>query len=136
MNATFRPRLDPARAAAATAAALTIGLLAAPAHATNFNVVNLVSDGSIPAAHTDGQLLNPWGLASSAASPFWAANNVGGLATLYNTAGVKQALVVTVAGIGGNPADPTGVVFNGTSSFGRGRQFRSRRRLYRPDNRQ
>jgi uncharacterized protein (TIGR03118 family) len=103
--------------ALAAGAVLAFGAMATSAQATNFNVVNLVSDGSITAAHTDSQLVDPWGLATSAGSPFWTANNAGGVATLYNTAGAKQGLVVTLAGVGGNPADPTGVVFNGTSSF-------------------
>src|SRR5262249_22181282 len=33
--------------------------------------VNLVSDGSIPAAHSDSQLKDPWGIAFSPTGPLW-----------------------------------------------------------------
>jgi uncharacterized protein (TIGR03118 family) len=62
---------------------------------------------------TDADLINPWGISLSGGSPFWVSDNGTGEATLYNGAGVKQALVVSMPG-----ADPiTGQVFNGTSSF-------------------
>jgi uncharacterized protein (TIGR03118 family) len=93
--------------------------LALPATATEYAVHNLVSDVPGLAAYTDPNLKNPWGLSSSATSPFWVANNGTGLATLYNGAGVTQPLVVTIpppAGAQG-PATPTGVVFNGSADF-------------------
>ena len=59
----------------------------------------------------DPQLINPWGISSSATSPFWISNAGTGTSTLYNTAGAKQALVVTIPGPGGPvPAVPTGQV--------------------------
>jgi uncharacterized protein (TIGR03118 family) len=62
---------------------------------------------------TDPGLINPWGVSFTATSPFWVSDNGTGMATLYNGAGVKQALVVSMPG-----SDPiTGQVFNGTSSF-------------------
>jgi uncharacterized protein (TIGR03118 family) len=64
---------------------------------------NLVSDA------TDSNLVNPWGLASTATSPVWVADNGSGKATLYNTAGTPLALVVSAG------ASPTGVVFNSLS---------------------
>lgn len=63
---------------------------------------------------TDPDLINPWGISFSATSPFWISDNGAGKATLYNTAGVKQGLVVTMP-IGSEPI--TGQVFNGTSTF-------------------
>ena len=64
---------------------------------------------------TDPDLINPWGISSSSAgSPFWVSDNGTGKATLYNTAGVKQSLVVSMPA-GSEPI--TGQVFNGTSSF-------------------
>jgi len=76
-------------------------------------VIKLVSDTPGGAAHTDSNLINPWGLASSASGPFWVADNGTGLSTIYNTPGHPQSLVVTV-----NPAGaaPTGIVFNGKST--------------------
>lgn len=83
------------------------------ANATEFRVVKLVGDMG-GAAHSDGHLINPWGLASSPTSPFWVANNGTGTSTLYDTNGVPQPLVVTVNPSG--TAAPTGIVFNGNSA--------------------
>lgn len=83
----------------------------------NFTQTNLVSDIPGLAKTTDPDLVNPWGVALSSGSPFWVSDNHSGLATLYNGEGVKQGLVVTIPGVGGNPAAPTGVIFNSTTSF-------------------
>jgi uncharacterized protein (TIGR03118 family) len=72
---------------------------------------NLVSDVPGLAATLDPNLVNPWGLARSATSPWWVSDNGTGKSTLYNGAGTKLALTVDV------PGAPTGVVFNGTSGF-------------------
>ena len=82
-----------------------------------FAQTNLVSNIPGLAAQTDASLINPWGISSSAASPFWVSDNGAGVSTLYNSIGVKQSLVVTVPGVGGNPGVPTGQVFNSTTSF-------------------
>ncbi|MCU1281155.1 MAG: hypothetical protein JWM53_4701, partial [bacterium] len=76
-----------------------------------FERVDLVSDGAVPAAHTDANLVNPWGLAASPTSPWWVANNGSGTATLYDAAGNPQPLVVSV------PGAPTGEVFYGGDKF-------------------
>ena len=80
---------------------------------------NLVSDLAGLADHTDTNLVNPWGLAFSATSPFWIADNHSGLATLYDTTGAVQTLVVTIPAPAGstNPGAPTGQIFNGTTNF-------------------
>src|SRR6058998_3690337 len=83
-----------------------------------YAVTPLVSD--VPgAAVTDGNLVNAWGLARSATSPWWVVDNGTGLSTIYDGAGTKQALVVTipVPPGGSPPSAPTGVVVNGTSDF-------------------
>ena len=67
------------------------------------------------AVNTDPDLVNPWGLARSATSPWWVSDNGTGKSTLYNGAGNKLALVVTVPPPSGST--PTGVVFNGGSGF-------------------
>jgi uncharacterized protein (TIGR03118 family) len=80
---------------------------------------NLVSDIPGLAANTDPQLKNPWGISFNATSPFWVSDAGTGVSTLYNGAGVKQGLVVTIPGPGGTvPGVPTGQVFNSTGSFG------------------
>jgi uncharacterized protein (TIGR03118 family) len=83
----------------------------------NFVQTNLVSDTPGVANNTDPSLVNPWGVAFSSSSPFWVSDNASGVATLYNSDGVKQSLVVTIPGVLGQPGEPTGVVFNGTVNF-------------------
>src|SRR5206468_9203908 len=65
--------------------------------------------------------VNPWGISHSATSPFWVSDNGTGLSTLYNGAGTKQGLVVTIPPPAGSPpgttATPTGQVFNSTVAF-------------------
>jgi hypothetical protein len=43
---------------------------------------NLVSDLPGIAAVTDPNLVNPWGISESSASPFWISDNNSGLSTL------------------------------------------------------
>jgi uncharacterized protein (TIGR03118 family) len=63
---------------------------------------------------TDPDLINPWGISFSATSPFWVSDNGTGKATLYNSTGVKQGLIVTMpTGSDGI----TGQVFNGGTNF-------------------
>ena len=88
-----------------------LALLVAPARA-QYVQTNLVSNIPGLALHEDADLTNPWGISSGAATPFWVSDNGSGLSTLYNGAGVKQALVVTIPG-----GVPTGQVFNNAGAF-------------------
>ena len=108
------------RRLALTASALVLtGSIAGVTRADfRFNQVNLVSDTPGLAAHTDPNLINPWGISSSPAGPFWVSNQGSGTSTLYNSAGVPQSLVVTVPQVGASPPHgPTGQVFNNTTDF-------------------
>jgi uncharacterized protein (TIGR03118 family) len=94
--------------------ALGAMVVAAPLSAakpTGFTFNPLVSDQAGVAPVTDPDLVNPWGLTSSAGSPWWVSDNGTNKSTLYNGAGTKQGLVVSVAG------GPTGTVFNPTAGF-------------------
>jgi uncharacterized protein (TIGR03118 family) len=93
-------------------------LTAMPAYAGSFTQTNLVSDGSIPAANTDPNLKNPWGVSFSPSGPFWVSDNNSGLTTLYNSSGAIQSLVVTIPPQHGTKAlgSPTGQVFNPSST--------------------
>ncbi|MBA3811380.1 MAG: TIGR03118 family protein [Caulobacteraceae bacterium] len=95
----------------ATVAAGLLALQAVPARAEQFQVTNLVSDGFVPAVTIDPALVNPWGMSSSPTGPFWVSDNGTGVSTLYNGAGIKQGLTVTVPPASGSA--PTGQVFNG-----------------------
>ena len=79
-----------------------------------YTVTALVSDQPGVATFTDPNLVNAWGLAASATSPWWVADNGTSKSTLYNgNTGQPSALVVTV----GMDSGPTGVVNNGTTGF-------------------
>jgi uncharacterized protein (TIGR03118 family) len=89
--------------------------------AQHYIQTNLVSDGGVQGANPaqiDANLKNPWGLTRSGGSPWWVSDNNAGVSTLYNGAGVAQALIVKIPGPVGSPSDfvsaPTGVVNNGS----------------------
>jgi uncharacterized protein (TIGR03118 family) len=67
----------------------------------HYNQTNLVSNTAGAAPVTDPQLINPWGLSRNSGSPWWVSDNATGFSSLYNGAGVKQSLIVTIP-----PADP------------------------------
>lgn len=100
---------------------LTVIALPAQATSTTFQQVNLVSNIPGLALQTDPDLVNAWGISHSATSPFWISDNGKGLSTLYNSAGTKLGLVVTIPPPAGSPAGttakPTGQVFNTTTDF-------------------
>jgi uncharacterized protein (TIGR03118 family) len=72
---------------------------------------DLVSDVVPTANPPDPNLINPWGLVSSATSPWWVANNGTGTSRLYDGTGAARALTVQV------PGAVTGLVFNGGAGF-------------------
>ena len=84
---------------------------------TAFSQTDLVSNGTVTAATTDANLINPWGLALSPTGPMWVANNGTQTSTLYDGTGIKQSLVVAIPPPSAGPADPTGMVFNSSSDF-------------------
>jgi uncharacterized protein (TIGR03118 family) len=71
---------------------------------------NLVSDIPGLATLTDRNLVDPWGVSSTATSPFWVSDNGTNLATLYTGAPTINALAVSV------PGGPTGQVNNSNTS--------------------
>ena len=85
---------------------------------SGYAVSVLVSDNAgIAAAHHDSNLVNPWGMAFEPTGPVWVANNGTQTSTLYDGTGAVQYLVVNLpAGTNGS-ANPTGLVYNGSSDF-------------------
>ncbi|SIT41372.1 conserved exported hypothetical protein [Paraburkholderia ribeironis] len=99
-------------------------------------VTPLVSNLAGAAPNVDGVLQNAWGVAfSPAGSPFWINDNATGCSTLYDGAGAKVALQVSIP-LPGNvipasachpvfpnnppnpaPAAPTGIVWNPSAAF-------------------
>jgi uncharacterized protein (TIGR03118 family) len=98
-------------AAAALVAALTAASAAGAASPNAYVVTPLVSNNGVPSTTNDPNLRNAWGLGATSTSPWWVADNATGVSTLYNAAGAKLALTVTVGD------DPTGLVSNSTGGF-------------------
>ncbi|HET8922000.1 MAG TPA: TIGR03118 family protein [Candidatus Acidoferrum sp.] len=106
------------RLSASMAFALTMGGVCLGQH---YVQTNLVSTTAGVARVTDTQLVNPWGMSRSSSSAWWISDQRTGFSTVYNGAGVKQSLLVTIP-----PADPTdkntptgtptGTVFNGSQT--------------------
>ena len=88
-----------------------LAVAAAPVAARNENAVNAFDVTVLQTDASDASLVNGWGIVSGPATPWWVSNEGTDTSTLYNAAGVKQALTVGVAG------GPTGVVFNGGTAF-------------------
>jgi uncharacterized protein (TIGR03118 family) len=97
--------------AAVAATAVLAGSASATRAGAGYTVRNLVSDGFVPAEHTDAHLVNGWGIAAGPSTPWWVADNGTDVSTLYDGNGIAAALVVSVEG------GPTGAVFNGSSEF-------------------
>jgi uncharacterized protein (TIGR03118 family) len=88
----------------------------ASVEATLYQEHNLVSDIPLLADFVDPNLVNPWGIASTATSPFWISDNGTGVSTLYRGTGQPVPLVVTIPSLSGGSGSPTGVVFNTNSA--------------------
>ena len=76
--------------------------LASVTFGQHYTQTNLVSNESGVAPVTDANLVNPWGLSRTSSSAWWVSDNLKGVSTLYNGAGIKNPLIVTIP-----PADPT-----------------------------
>ncbi len=102
--------------------AATLGISVIPvvfANPIGFVQTNLASDQPGVALVTDPGLVNAWGIAASGSSPFWIGANGSGTSVLYNGAGVKQGLVVTIPGDG----SVTGVGFSNVAGNFNGDAF-------------
>ncbi len=86
--------------------------------ANTYLVHNLVADQTGVADHTDPNLINPWGNAFSATSPFWIGNTGTGTSTLYDGTGTPSATIVQIPAAGGatTPGPVTGVIQNSVTT--------------------
>src|SRR5262249_53885825 len=93
---------------------------ASAAPSGGYVVTPLVSNNHVPGTTDDGNLQNAWGLAATATSPWWVADNGSGLSTLYTGAGARLGLVVTggdaPAGLVANPSTTAFVLPNGSAA--------------------
>ncbi|HME87600.1 MAG TPA: TIGR03118 family protein [Chthoniobacterales bacterium] len=88
--------------------------------ADSYSWTNLQSDIPGVAAHTDPNLVNPWGMApNSTGSVIWVSDNGTGVSTLYHQDGTALSLVVTIPTSKQNrgSGNPTGIVRNDTPFF-------------------
>src|ERR1700756_2408507 len=94
-------------------------LTATSGRADTYSWTNLQSDIAGVAQHTDPNLVNPWGMAANSnGTVIWVSDNGTGVSTLYQQDGTALSLIVTIpAEHHHDTGTPTGVVFNGTSSF-------------------
>jgi uncharacterized protein (TIGR03118 family) len=88
--------------------------------ASAYSLTVLVADqsGGV-AAHTDANLVNPWGVVIQGTAPIWVANNGTQTSTLYDGAGNPRPatpIIVTLAANGATSFDPTGIVNNATTT--------------------
>src|ERR1039457_1016506 len=99
-------------------AAVRLGSAANPPNA--YLVHNLVADQPGIADFTDPNLVNPWGFATSATSPFWLTDGGAGLSTVYTSNGTPNATTpptVPPSAKGTTPSTPTGIIANATGGF-------------------
>src|ERR1039457_291670 len=97
-----------------------VQLASAAAPANGYLVHNLVADQPGIADFTDPSLVNPWGFATSATSPFWLTDGGAGLSTVYTSNGTPNANThptVPPSAKGTTPSTPTGIVANATGGF-------------------
>jgi uncharacterized protein (TIGR03118 family) len=83
---------------------------------------SILSDEAAVASIVDTNLVNPWGIATSATGPFWVSDAGTGLSTIYSSTGGVSTISTTVVTIpipagDTNLATPTGIIFNGTTNF-------------------
>src|SRR5574342_839439 len=113
MEARGRSRLvRSGKAIAVVLALVAVALAAAPVQAAERNayvVTPLVSNNPALAPTVDPLLVNAWGLVAGPTTPWWSNAADTDRSLLYNAAGAKLALEVTVHG------GPTDIVFNGQS---------------------
>src|SRR5947209_3143719 len=104
------------------AGGITLVLSLSPAaFAQRYTQTNLDANTSGAAEAVDPQLVNGWGISRTSGSTWWVSDEGAGVTTLYNGAGAKQTLVVTIPK--SNPNDqtfphgtPTGTIANGSTT--------------------
>ena len=87
----------------------------ASAQTTNsYQVTNLISDGSVTAAVTDPNLINPWGIGIG--STMWLSGEKTGLEIITTATGTEKFDVNIPPASGSGMGQPTGVVFSGAAT--------------------
>jgi uncharacterized protein (TIGR03118 family) len=96
-------------------------MLGATPASAQYKQLNLVSDHAGLARYTDGNLLNPWGMAELPGGGFIVADALSGFVTFDSAEGKMLRTPVTVPAApifpSGTPGSPAGLVANPTSEF-------------------
>src|SRR3979411_1534226 len=93
---------------------LAIVLMLVSSASAQYKSTQLVSNLANKAPHQDGKLINAWGLARSATSPFWVSDQGSEFSTLYDGSGNPQSLQVAIPTVVTGFGGPSGIVFNGS----------------------
>ncbi len=90
-----------------------------PGPVYNVKQVNLVSDqATVGAAHVDTNIVNAWGLTVNGTGTVWLSSNRKGSSPIYDKTGLAPRIPVTITpNVAGNTGNPTGIVFNSSTSF-------------------
>jgi len=104
-----------------TASAALVLIMAAACLGQHYARINLVSNTAGAARVTDPQLINPWGISRSPGSAWWVSDQRTGFSTVYNGAGERQPLIVTIPRADPNNKNtptgtPTGAIFNSSQT--------------------
>lgn len=96
---------------------LGIVLLLIGSASAQYRATQLVSNLAKVAPHQDAKLVNGWGIARGATSPFWVSDQGTSFSTLYDGSGNPQSLQVAIPSTGEGVPGPSGIVFNGSPDF-------------------
>lgn len=96
-------------------AAVSCGMAAAQT-AGAYQATNIISDGSVSAAATDPNFVNPWGISDAPGQVFWINTNATGLDYLATPTGSIPFKVIIPTATGSGTGTPTGTVFNGVAT--------------------
>jgi uncharacterized protein (TIGR03118 family) len=92
------------------------GGMPGPGNGMDYKATPLVSD-TLATPYHDTHLVNGWGVAFNPQGFVWVANAGTSTSTLYDGNGVPQSLVVDIPAGAAGDAEPTGIVFNGSTDF-------------------
>lgn len=119
----MQPRNNVSLCAALAAVLISLAGANAAAAANSYKIDLLVSNQP-GAAHKDARLRNPWGIAFLPGGPFWIADNVAGLSTVYDGAGAINSVFVKIPLPApprrpdiGKVSAPVGIVSNTANNF-------------------
>jgi hypothetical protein len=113
-NRSFKQFRTRSKSVLAFLAASSLSAFVSAQTAGSYQATNLLSDGSVTAAVTDPQFINPWGVSIGPA--FWINTQSTGLDYVVTATGSIPFKVVIPAASGTGTGIPTGTVFSGAAT--------------------